>query len=165
MAFLGKEYSADSLPVNEKTGFDPVPAGWYSATISGAEVKDTKKGNGKYINVTYSITGPTHQGRLIFGMINIENANEKAEQIGLQQFGELLRSIGKAKVKDSDELIGSHLQIKVSVKPADGEYSAKNDVKGFRSDVGSQIPTAIPQSAQSQPKPQASAATPPWVRK
>jgi hypothetical protein len=84
MAFLDEEYSVDTLP-QSTSNFEPLPEGWYNAAITGAEIKATKAGDGKYIACKYTITGPSHQGRVIFGNLNIKNASTKAEEIGRQQ--------------------------------------------------------------------------------
>jgi hypothetical protein len=68
MAFLGQTFNADDLP--QGNTYEPLPAGWYTATIADAELKTTKDGSGQYIKVRYDITGPTHQGRVVFGNIN-----------------------------------------------------------------------------------------------
>ena len=128
MAFLDEEFSIDSLPQGT-SNFEPLPDGWYNATITGAEVKATKAGDGKYIACKYTITGPTHQGRVVFGNLNIKNASTKAEEIGRQQLGEIMRAIGLAKVQDTDQLIGGNLGIKLTVKT--GEY-AGNEIRGYR---------------------------------
>ena len=117
MAFLGQEFNVDALPVSE-TSFELLPPGWYDATISDAQVKPTKDGSGSYINVKYSITGPTYQGRVVFGMLNLTNKNPKAEEIGRQNLGELMRAIGLARVTDSDQLIGGRCSIKLAVREA-----------------------------------------------
>lgn len=115
MAFLGETFNQQDLP-QDQGGFDPLPEGWYTATISGAELKDTKAMTGQYIAVKYDITGPTHQGRVVFGNLNIRNPNPKAEEIGRQQLGELMRAIGLPSVQDTDQLIGGSLQIKLTVR-------------------------------------------------
>ena len=84
MAQLNQPFVESELPKSERN-FDPLPAGWYNATIGGAEIKQTKAGTGEYIAIRYDITGPTHQGRVIFGNLNIKNANPQAESIGYQQ--------------------------------------------------------------------------------
>jgi len=81
MAYLDEEFSIDSLPQGT-SNFDPLPEGWYNASITGAEIKATKMGDGKYIACKYTITGPSHQGRVVFGNLNIKNASTKAEEIG-----------------------------------------------------------------------------------
>jgi hypothetical protein len=160
MAFLDQEFNADDFVTS--SNFDPLPEGWYNVTIAGAEVKNTKAGTGQYIAIKYTVTGPTHQGRVVFGNLNIKNPNPKAEEIGRQQLGDLMRAVGLAKIKDTDQLIGGNLSIKLIVKPADGQYDASNDIKGFKAISGATLPapSATPQSAPSSPS-----ATPPWARK
>jgi hypothetical protein len=71
MASLGQTFDVNELPQGNGGNYDPLPAGWYSATIAGAELKPTKDGSGQYIKVRYDITGPSHQGRVVFGNVNI----------------------------------------------------------------------------------------------
>jgi hypothetical protein len=165
MAFLNEEFNVNELPQGNGN-FEPLPAGWYTATISQSELKDTKAGNGQYIKLRYDITGPTHQGRVVFGNLNIKNANPKAEEIGRQQLGDIMRAIGLAKVTDTDQLIGGQIAIKLEVKE-DAQYGASNEVKGFKSVSGSAAPAAavIPAKAAA-PAPAAPAkAAPPWAKK
>lgn len=159
MAFLSQSFDVSELPQASKD-YSVLPAGWYSATISGAEVKEAKAGNGEYIAIKYSITGPTHQGRVIFGNLNIKNPNPKAEEIGRQQLGDIMRAIGLARVTDTDQLIGGSLVIKLDVKE-DEKYGERNEVKGFKAVMGavSSLPTAAPAA------PSGAKAAPPWAKK
>lgn len=161
MAFLNEEFNVNELPQGNGN-FEPLPAGWYTVTISQAELKPTKAGNGQYIKLRYDVTGPSHQGRVVFGNLNIKNANPKAEEIGRQQLGDIMRAIGLAKVTDTDQLIGGQIAIKLEVKE-DAQYGASNEVKAFKSVSGSVAPAAgVPVMA-------AQAATaktaPPWAKK
>lgn len=156
MAQLLETFSVDALPQSERN-FEPLPAGWYTAVINGAEIKNTKAGTGQYIAVRYDITGPTHQGRVVFGNLNIKNPNPKAEEIGRQQLGELMRAIGLATVQDTDQLIGGQLSIKLDVRESE-QYGASNDVKGYKSN-------GAPAPAVAAKAPAAAKATPPWVKK
>lgn len=161
MAFLDEEFSVDSLPVST-SNFEPLPAGWYTATITGAEIKATKAGDGKYIAAKYTITGPTHQGRVVFGNLNIKNASTKAEEIGRMQLGSIMRAIGLAKVTDTDQLVGGNLQIKLEIKT--GEYSG-NEIKDYRA-IGGVTPAAVAPFKPVGPSTAASVkASPPWAKK
>ena len=140
MAFLTEEINVSELP-KSNGNFEPLPAGWYTATITQAELKTTGAGNGQYIKCRYDITGPSHQGRVVFGNLNIKNPNVKAEEIGRQQLGDIMRAIGLAKVVDTDNLIGGQISIKLTIKQ-DPKYGASNEVKGFRSVSGSAAPAA-----------------------
>ena len=160
MAFLDEEFNVDSLPKGT-SNFEPLPDGWYNATITSAQIGETKAGDGKYIKVRYDITGPSHQGRVIFSYLNIKNASTKAEEIGRAQLGEIMRAIGLAKVTDTDQLIGGNLGIKLSVKT--GEY-AGNEIKGFRALSGAAPAAALPFKSVA-PSAAPSKAAPPWAKK
>ena len=159
MAFLDQEFDVESLPVSE-TNYEPLPAGWYDVTIAGAEIRNTKSGNGQYIAVRYDVLGPTHQGRVVFANLNIKNESSKAEEIGRQQLGELMRAIGLTRINDTDQLIGGNLQIKLAIRTQEG-YDPSNDVRGFKSLNGGGVPA--PQPAPATEKKTGSAA--PWAKK
>lgn len=161
MAFLNETFEADNLP--QGNSYEALPAGWYNANITAAELKPTKDGSGQYIKVRYDITGPSHQGRVVFGNLNIKNPNPEAEEIGRTELGKLMRAIGLAKVTDTDQLIGGSLSIKLAIRPADGQYEASNNVKGFKAITGSAPTFAAPAAAPEAPA--SGKATPPWARK
>lgn len=162
MAFLTETFDVNELPQGKTGNFEPLPAGWYTSTITQGEVKKTKAGNGEYIKLRFDITGPTHQGRVVFGNLNIKNVNPKAEEIGRQQLGEIMRAIGLAKVADTDQLIGGQISIKLTIKD-DAQYGASNEIKAFNSLTGSAAPS-IPSASASAPAATGKAA-PPWAKK
>ena len=157
MAFLDQTFEADAMPVSEKS-YEPLPAGWYTASITAAELKNTKAGTGQYIAIRYDIIGPTHQGRIVFGNLNIRNPNPKAEEIGRQQLGEVMRAIGIAKVQDTDELIGGQLSIKVDIRSSE-QYGDQNEVRAFKAIAGSTPPAPAVKAAAG------GKAAPPWQKK
>jgi hypothetical protein len=157
MAFLDQTFEADAMPVSDKS-YEPLPAGWYTASITAAELKNTKAGTGQYIAIRYDIIGPSHQGRIVFGNLNIRNPNPKAEEIGRQQLGEVMRAIGIAKVADTDELIGGQLSIKVDIRSSE-QYGDQNEVKGFKAIAGSTPPAPVAKAAAT------GKAAPPWQKK
>lgn len=160
MASLDQTFDINELPQGNTGSYDPLPAGWYNANITAAELKPTKDGSGQYIKVRYDITGPSHQGRVVFGNLNIKNKSAKAEEIGRQQLGDIMRAIGLPKVTDTDQLIGGSLSIKLDIRAASEQYAAQNEVKGFKSLTGSAPAAATAASASAPAK-----AAPPWARK
>jgi hypothetical protein len=159
MAFLDVAIELNDLP-QPTNSYELLPAGWYDATVSGAELRDTKTG-GQMIAVKYTVTGPTHQGRVVWGNINIRNANPKAEEIGRQQLGEIMRATGIARVTDTDQLIGLTMGIKIAIREAQNGYEAQNEVKGWKSTQGS----AAPAPAFVPPSPAPAGKQPPWAKK
>jgi hypothetical protein len=118
-------------------------------------------GNGKYIKIRYDIQGPTHQGRVVFGNLNVRNPNPKAEEIGRQQLGEIMRAIGLTSLKDTDQMIGGNLSIKLDIRISE-QYGNSNEVRGFKSLSGGAAPA--PKAAPSVPAAGVKAA-PPWAKK
>lgn len=158
---LGETYSAAELQPSQS--YDLLPAGWYTAIITEAELKPTKSGTGEYIKVRYDITGPSGQGRVVFGNFNIKNPNPKAEEIGRQQLGDLMRALGLSAVHDTDQLVNGHLSIKVDIRPASGEYNAQNEVKGWKSNTASLPPQ--PGKLDAATGNASTKASPPWAKK
>lgn len=170
MAFLGQTFNANDLPQNEGDGeFLAIPAGDYQVAITEAGLQDTKSGTGQYIKLKMDIVGPTHQGRILFANLNIRNQSQKAEQIGLQQFGDVIRAIGLSSVQDTDQLIGGQLTVKVA-KVEDAEYGDsqgfKNEIKQYKANKGGSapMPSAMPQRASAPAPRQAAVNTPPWAQ-
>lgn len=157
MSLLDEIFNIDDMP-QSTGGFDPIPAGIYTASITQANLKDTKDGTGKMIAIRFDITGPSHQGRVIYSNINIRNKSPKAEEIGRQQLGDIMRAIGLPSLKDTDQLIGNQIQIKVDIEKKEG-YEARNQVKGYKAIAGSIAPSPTVTSI---PNP---SSAPPWARK
>ena len=165
MALLDTTYDASELP--EGDSYELIPAGWYSASIDGAELKTTKAGTGKYISLKLGITGPTHEGRIVWGNLNIKNPSPSAEEIGRRQLGDVMRAIGLARVQDTDQLIGGQLMIKVGIKPANDGYEAQNQIKAYKAAGESPAP-AFPKPEQDKPKSEPKAqpsSAPPWAKR
>jgi hypothetical protein len=172
MAFLDTAFDVNELPQGNTNNFEPLPSGWYTTNITQAEIKATNDGTGQYIKLRYDITGPTHQGRVVFGNLNIKNKTAKAEEIGRQQLGEIMRAIGLTRVTDTDQLIGGSLSIKLEIRPERTDptsgktYEASNDVKGFRSVNGSAAPmSSVPFVSPATAPAATSKASPPWAKK
>ena len=143
---------------SENTGsFEPLPEGWYTARIDGAELKPTKAGTGEYISVAYTIEGPSHVGRKVWGNLNIRNPNPQAERIGREQLSKLAAAIGlRAMPEDTDQLIGFNCMIKVSIRRSE-QYGDGNEVKDWKAVSGG---SAAPQPTAQAPASNAA----PWAR-
>lgn len=152
---LGQTFQRSQLPSSDS--YEPVPAGWYEAAISSAEVCATKAGNGEYIKIKYTITGPTHEGRVVFSNLNIKNPNQKAVEIAYQELNKLMGAINLEELSDTDQMVGAVLSIKLSVRPETEQFPASNDVKGYKSLSGSVPP--MPVATQEKEK----EAAPPWA--
>ena len=153
------EFDASSAP-QTNTDFEPLPAGTYTATVTGCEVKQTKAGDGQYLRVEYTISGPSGAGRKVWSNYNVRNANPKAEEIGRSALAELCRAVGRARLGDTDELVGCAVSIKLKIREASNGYEAQNEVKGHRAIDGAAPPAATSSNPAAPKK-----AAPPWAKK
>lgn len=174
MALLDQAINAADLPEAQAEGdFSPLPEGKYQATVVTAELKQTKAGTGQYIDIQWSITGPSHVNRRIFDMLNIKNPSKTAADIGRRQLGELLRVAGIPVIRDTDQLIGVSATITLKIRKQAG-YRDSNSVTRYEPISGR--PAPMPQAQPRQPMPapqkpasapamQKSSGAPPWAVK
>lgn len=179
MAKLHMNFNVNELPVSE-SNFEPLPAGWYTASISQADVTTPQKyrmgkdENDIYVqNLPYKmfklrwdILGPTHQGRVVFGQFFIQHTDEKVQRIGLEQLNQLLTAAGIVDLYDTDQLISVTVQIKLSVKESEyqGEKQVRNEIKGYKA-LESSASSAILNVMAKAPAAASAGSTPPWVKK
>lgn len=170
MANLGMTFNADELPEDQGGDFTPVPAGQYTVKITEAEIQDTKAGTGQFIKMRMDVLAPSHEGRVLFANLNIKNPSQKAEEIGRQQLGSIMRAIGLPTLQDTDQLIGGTVSVKVVVKAAVMEggaekYPAGNEIKGYKAVEGGAASMPPASSGASPAAAQAPAqAKPPWAK-
>ncbi len=173
MAKLGEVFNVSDVP--ERTDFTPVPPGQYVGMVTSSELKDTKSG-GQMIVLEIDIQDGDHSGRKLFERLNIKNSNETAVTIAYQSLAELIKALGKDKIKDTEELHNKRFLINVAVDPPnpyvdkDGNSqpgSAQNSIKKFLP-YGAATPVSAPSGTVQTPKPVESGsdkAAPPWARK
>lgn len=154
MANLG-EGGFDANAV-EPTSFDVIPAGEYDAVIVNSEVKSTKDGAGKYLNLELQILSGQFQNRKLFDKLNLWNANATAVQIARGSLSAICRSVNVLTPKDSCELHNKPLRIKVVVKKSD-EFGDQNSIKAYK-------PRGSTATAANQPttQPAATSGAPAW---
>jgi len=145
------EFSFDTAEVPVSNSFGVLPAGWYTAKITGAENRNTKSNTGKYLRIEFTLADPA--GRKVWNNYNVKNDTPAAETIGRQQLAEVVRAIGKKRITDTDELLGAVLSIKVKVRDAANGYEASNEVAAAKALDGAAPPAA------------AAKASPPWMKK
>lgn len=162
MSLLDLNFNVNDLPEETQGTFEPLPAGDYNVTISNADLMTTKSGTGSYIKMRLTVTGPTHEGRILFANLNIKNDSQKAEEIGRQQLGSVMRAIGLANLSDTDQLIGGQMSVKVSIRKSE-EWGDQNDVKSYKAIAGSAAPAFAAPQPQSGAAPASSG--PAWARK
>ena len=150
----------DANQVDPSVALDPLPAGKYIAVVSESELKPTKAGGGKYLQLTFQIIEGEHKGRLVWARLNLENKSEMTVKIARGELSAVCRAVGVMQPRDSVELHNVPLEINVGLKKRDDNGEFTNVIKGYAKKGGNG-------AAGPAPRPAAGAgpgSTPPWKR-
>lgn len=125
-------FDVADVEVSERGNYDPMPKGEYTLKATDAELKDTSRGDGTYLAVTFEVIKPAqYNGRKVWQNFNIVNPNEKAEKIGREQVAGWARAAGKPNARDSDELIERSFDCNLDIEKGTGGYSDRNKISSF----------------------------------
>ena len=127
----------DANQVDPSVALDPLPAGKYLAVVSESELKPTKTGGGKYLQLTFQIIDGEFKGRLVWARLNLENKSEMTVKIARGELSAICRAIGVMQPKDSVELHNVPLEINVGLKKRDDNGEFTNVIKGYAKKGGS----------------------------
>ena len=141
----------------DTSSHDPVKPGTYEAVIADTEVRPTRNGNGKGINVTFEILSGDAKGRKVWAWINFQHPKAEAQRIGQEELARLCKAVGVGKLDDTTQLHNLPMMITVGI---DKDDPTRNVIKGYRAKEGT---AAAPASA---PQGSGAAATgdAPWKR-
>jgi hypothetical protein len=139
MPALGNDYQ-NAKPMDD---FTPIPVGDYKAVIMDSEVKPTKAGDGQYLNLKVEVIEGEYQGRIIFVILNLWNANPKAVEIANRELATIVAAVNKPGAQDSTELHNIPMTIKVGIQPGQGEYGPSNRIKNYMAYAAPAAPVTI----------------------
>lgn len=151
----------DARQVDPAEGFDPIPAGKYLAVITESELKDTKKGGGQYLQLTFQIIDGPCKGRYVWARLNLKNANPTTVQIARAELSAICRAVGVMTPGDSVELHNLPLVITVRQKKRDDTGEINNEIKGY---AKKDAATGTPQQQATANTGAFNGSTPPWRR-
>lgn len=157
----------DTSTVDPQSDFDVIPPGKYPVLIDKAEVKLTKKGDGKYINLEMSVLDGPHKGRKVFSKINVRNPSPQCVEIGRKELSALGRAVGVPVITDTSQLINKACIAHVKVKDDQNEARTYSPLTPAGAPGVPQQPaqSQAVQGQSSQPQqPKSDDGKPPWVR-
>ena len=135
---------------------DPVPAGTYEAVVSASEIRATKSGNGKGINLTFEILSDPAKGRKVWAWINFQHPKAEAQRIGQEELARICKAVGVEKLTETEQLHNKPLMITVAL---DKDDPTRNVIKKVAAKA---TPAAAAQPAVQTSSPAAGSA--PWAR-
>ena len=143
----------DARKVDPAADFEAIPAGKYLAAITESEMKETKAGTGRYLQLTFTIIEGEYKNRILWARLNLNNPNATAVKIARAELSAICHAVGVMSPRDSVELHNLPLLITVKCKKREDTGEIVNEVKGY----------ARKEAATGQPQ-QATDNTPPWKR-
>lgn len=149
----------DATTVDPAKSFEPIPAGKYEAVIVDSEMREARSGNGEYLWLQFQIIEGDHKGRVLFGQLNIRNANEQARQIAMGELSAICHAVGVMAPQDSAELHDIPLVIKVACEKRKDNGEISNRIKGY--EAAGEVVAAAPATA----KAAGGKGKAPWARK
>lgn len=144
----------DANNVDPATYFEPLPAGNYLALITDSEMKPTKSGNGRYLELTFQVIDGPYKGRLLWSRLNLENPSTPAVKIAKAQLSAICRAVGVMVLNDSIALHNLPLLLTVKCKKREDTGDVTNVIRGY----------AKKEAANAAPE-QETTNTPPWARR
>lgn len=117
-------------------GFEPLPEGWYNATIVESEEKPTKAGNGKYLELRFEVFDGTYAGRSLWTRLNLENPSDRAVKIARAELSAICHAVGVMHPRDSNDLHNIPLRVKVEVTKRDDNGEPTNAIKKYEKRAG-----------------------------
>lgn len=151
--YIGSDF--DAVSEAEKADFDPIPEGVYTVAVTESEMKSTKAGTGRYLQLRLSILDGDYSGRTLLCNLNLDNPSDVAVKIAKAQLGAICKAVGLGTVRDSAELHDLPFAVKVVVLKDRGDGKPGNDIKKFMSRADAAAEAA---------KPVAGGEKPPWMK-
>ena len=123
----------DAVSNSSSTDLGPIPAGTYTATVFEAKAEEVRSGAnaGKpRWNVQFRISGGQYENRRLFAYIPLYVAGDFWKtQAFFTALGYDVK--GKFSVPEVADILGKAIDVKVTVRAAEGDYPADNNVAGF----------------------------------
>ena len=165
------QFNFDASQVAPQQSTGPLPAGTYLAHITESDVQPLKSGNGEGLKLTFEILDGQFKGRKVWENLNIRHANEDTQRIAQSQLSALCHAVNVIKLMDTAALHFKPVRINVTVREAQGQYKASNNIKGYEAATGGISAPAAPQAPAETPawptaeQEAAKSKAPAWARK
>ena len=161
--------------VEPTAAFEPLPAGKYLAAITASEMKATKKGDGSYLQLEFTVldgdpslpsgsAGASCRGRKVWDRLCINHPNDLTQKIARGSLSAICRAVGVMQPGDSVELHNLPLVISVKLKKREDTGELTNEVKGYEPKASAAPSQATSAGACPGEAERSRDTTPPWKR-
>ncbi len=111
-----------------------IPDGWYTAYINSADVVETLKKDGRYLNLEFMITQDPYKDRRLFQKINLWVSSPKARFRAQEEAKALYNALGFTKTESTSQLLDKVISINIGHQvDSRPEHAGKirNVIEGF----------------------------------
>lgn len=116
-----------------ESDFKPLQEGVYAGKILNTQIKNSKNGSGKYLNLEIELLGsPGIKGRRVYEICMLSHPNTAAVTVGAKKLKNIasVLDLDITEVESFSEFVGKPLGVKLGIESSE-EYGDKNRVKAF----------------------------------
>jgi hypothetical protein len=135
MSFTFDPKDYDERPnTREKKTYDPIPPGWYSATIKDVTTREWDDPPGKSLQLVWQVSKGEHKGRLHWHTLNVEHKDPTRELKARYMLSDICNAVGILALDSPIDLVGYECEIELIIlAPQPPKYpTAKNWVSSVR---------------------------------
>jgi len=138
----------DAREVEPMDDFEPVPADTYVVAIVRSEMKETKAGNGEYLELEMTILDGPYKGRKLWDRLCLAHPNSVVVKIARARLASVCKATGILTPSDSAELHDIPFAARVAVKKREDNDELTNTIKAYDKKP---VPGQAPQAASDSP--------------
>lgn len=152
-------FNANTVEPMQPRTYGPLPAGDYEMIVVKSDVKPTKAGTGRYLELEMQVISGEHSGRRHWERLNVDNPNKQAEEIAKEALAALCFAVGVTDVEDTVQLHDIPFVAHVEI---DRKEPDRNRITGYVT-AGAAKPAA-PAARPAAPAAAAAPARKPWEK-
>lgn len=125
------DFVFDPNTVEDRPEFSLFPVGEYIAEVTGSDYKPTKAGNGKFIELEFTILDGEYAGRKYWDRLNVRHENKVAMDIANSSMKDLMKAIGKPNEScgNTNMLHGIPVKLKIGMSKRKDTGEDQNTVR------------------------------------
>jgi hypothetical protein len=125
------DFTFDPNTIEDRVEFTIYPVGEYIAEVTASDYKPTKAGNGKFIELEWTILDGEYAGRKYWDRLNVKHENKVAEDIANSSMKDLMKAIGQPneRCKNTNMLHGIPVKLKIGISKRKDTGEDQNTVR------------------------------------
>jgi hypothetical protein len=125
------DFTFDPNTIEDRVEFTIYPVGEYIAEVTASDYKPTKSGNGKFIELEFTILDGEYAGRKYWDRLNVQHENKMAMDIANSSMKDLMKAIGKPNepCRNTSMLHGIPVKLKVGISKRKDTGEDQNTVR------------------------------------